>query len=88
LLPPGQPKEQQQPPVVAAVAIMDPGSPGLEDLGFLDLFGSQDKQTSMDLDSGLNAISLSELDGSGLTLNIQPSLRGYPGAKEQAECAC
>jgi hypothetical protein len=67
---------------------MDPGSPGLEDLGFLDLFGSQDKQTSMDLDTGLNGISLSELDVGGLALNMQPSLRGYPGAAKQAECAC
>jgi len=58
---------------------MDPGSPVLEDLGFLDLFGSQEKQHSMDLDTGLSGVSLPELDEAGLALHLDPSMRRFPG---------
>lgn len=59
---------------------MDPGSPVLEDLGFLDLFGSQDKNHSMDLDAGLSSVGLPELDEGQLSLQMDSGLRRFPGA--------
>lgn len=68
---------------------MDPGSPLLEDLdidGFL--FGSQDKQFSMDLDkldAAHTGASLPELDQGRFDLHLQPSLGRYPGKSSRAD---
>lgn len=59
---------------------MDPSSSLLEDLdldGFL--FGSQDKQHSMDLDAGLSGVSLPELDEGRLALHLDASMTRFPG---------
>lgn len=57
-------------------AIMDPGSPVLE---WMDLFDSQGRQHSMELD-GLSGVSLSGLDDNGLAFNLAQPLGGFPGA--------
>jgi hypothetical protein len=59
---------------------MDLNSSLLEELdldGFL--FGSQDKQHSMDLDAGLSGVSLPELDEGRLALHLDASTTRFSG---------
>jgi hypothetical protein len=48
-------------------------------LEWMDLFDSQGRQHSMELD-GLSGVSLSGLDDNGLSFNLAQPLGGFPGA--------